>query len=599
MKNLIYFLFVLLLSIGCKKDIAPISTTNPDNEETTNKHEAFKSHFGEAVTRDFIGIIVDVDHQPVENVTIRIGNLSTQTDHNGLFVIKKAPVNKYFSYITAHKEGYLHGSRAIAPTSDVNEIKIMLLPKVVTQTIQSGSTSVITTNGMKITFDGQFKTSSNTQYNGTVQVLSHQLNTDDNNFLDKMPGMLFARTEDGESRVLESYGMINIELLGSNGEKLQPVNAARIEFPIATHQLATAPSTMPLWHFNDSLGYWIEEGVATREGSKYVGEFSHFSWWNFDIPYEWVLLKIKIVDQNGNPLSNIRTSISLGGSLNTNSNGMSSGMVPRNLSLTLNIYALGDCNTILSTQNIGPLSVDTTHPDIVINTNTLQNISYKTVFGTLKDCNESNVSNGYVLLKQGNFSQTVFVSNGTFEFNILKCHSSLLTIVGENLDNGFNTGIHYINNATTTHDVGLFKTCQEESEGITITFEDTAEIRHVNTNLNATITGNSIFITGGTYDSFMLTGNSTTMGTHTTASGFELAGDVLTVAGHGGGASILSNFDITYHVINIGSPGEFIDIAFTGSYEENVQDFFDEITQTPISSNFSRNITGLIHIRRN
>jgi hypothetical protein len=50
--------------------------------------------------------------------------------------------------------------------------------------------------------------------------------------------------------------------------------------------MATAPESMPLWFFDEQKGLWVEEGVATKQGSSYVGSVKHFTDWNADKPSE-------------------------------------------------------------------------------------------------------------------------------------------------------------------------------------------------------------------------------------------------------------------------------------------------------------------------
>lgn len=597
MKNTFYLILAFLslhLLLSCKKDTSP--SIPPPDEQTSD----FAEHFGEEVISNFIGTVVDQQNYPISGVLVKIGAQSTHTDNNGVFVLKDISTYEYFAYMTATKTGYILGSRAIAPTSGLNEIRIMMLPADIAGTVNSGATgSVSLPNGSKVTFDGDFKTSAGLPYSGPVQVVINHLDPTDIDFTEKMPGMLFARTEDEESRVLESYGMTNIELLGAAGEKLQPANSAQVEFPITASQQASAPSTIPLWHFDDELGYWIEEGFATRQGNKYIGNLAHFSWWNCDLPHDWILLKLRFVDQNGNPLSNLSTSLSNGGALNTNSNGEAGGLVPKNVSFTLTVHSNNDCNTLLHTQVIGPFSSDTDLQDIVINTNNLLGSNtYKRVFGMLKDCDDNLVNNGYVQITQGSHTQIVPTQNGAFNANIIACNNSILTLIGIDLDNGNNTGVNQININANSEDLGTLYTCQTEAEGISIHVIDLEEVRYVNTNLSATITGNTIQISGGTSDSFSLFGNNASVGTFTTASGFEIAGDVLTEAGHGGGASMLSNFNITYNVLRVGAVGQYIDIVFNGTYDESVQTSFDPDTQMPTTVEVSRTVNGIIRVLR-
>ena len=105
--------------------------------------------------------------------------------------------------------------------------------------------------------------------------------------------------------------------------------------------IAGAPNEIPLWYFDEDNGYWIEEGSATLQGTKYVGTVSHFSFWNYDIPTEYVNICLNIFDTNSNPLNNIR--INIESELNgtgtgiTNEDGEVCGIVPANQILNLNI----------------------------------------------------------------------------------------------------------------------------------------------------------------------------------------------------------------------------------------------------------------------
>ena len=57
---------------------------------------------------------------------------------------------------------------------------------------------------------------------------------------------------------------------------------ASVSLPIQANQRATAPATIPLFHYDDDKGLWIEDGTLTRSGDAYVGEVTHFSVFNAD-----------------------------------------------------------------------------------------------------------------------------------------------------------------------------------------------------------------------------------------------------------------------------------------------------------------------------
>ncbi|MBC7643214.1 MAG: hypothetical protein H7174_12925 [Flavobacterium sp.] len=95
--------------------------------------------------------------------------------------------------MTASKIGYLDGSRFIVPTIGTNAVKIMLLSNVPTQTIISGVASTVPLpNGIKVTFDGTFKTETRADYSGTGSVVLKYLDPTDANIGLKMPGNLIA-----------------------------------------------------------------------------------------------------------------------------------------------------------------------------------------------------------------------------------------------------------------------------------------------------------------------------------------------------------------------------------------------------------------------
>jgi hypothetical protein len=114
----------------------------------------------------------------------------------------------------------------------------------------------------------------------------------------------------GTVRQIESFGALSIRFMDANGQKLQLANgtAATISIPLAAGIVAAnAPTSIPLFYFNDSTGYWTQEGTANLQfinGSYfYVGQVGHFTVWNADRIYETVLVQGCVKDGAGNPLA--------------------------------------------------------------------------------------------------------------------------------------------------------------------------------------------------------------------------------------------------------------------------------------------------------
>ncbi len=324
-----------------------LTFTNCDNKEQSTASEFT---FGNSVTRDFQGKIVDVNKNPISNVAISMNGQNVTTNTNGVFTLSGVSVKEHFAYLTAKKVGYLNGSRAVSTHDGVNNVTIMMLPETVVATIPTGETTEVTLpNTVKVTFDGAFMFENGTTYTGDVKIIMNHLDAADPNVFDKMPGSLIGTREDGTTSGMETYGMINVELRGELNQKLQLTtgHTANVSLPIAANQLDTAPATIPLWHFNETSGLWEEQGFSRRVGNKYVGNVSHFSWWNNDYAYVVATLNVVVTNFDGTPVNGVRVTIgraagSTGDILMnlgvTGPNGTLSAGVPKNEVLTFKAY---------------------------------------------------------------------------------------------------------------------------------------------------------------------------------------------------------------------------------------------------------------------
>ena len=548
-------------------------------------------NFGSDVSKNFTGQIVDESNNPVANVAITVANKTATTDVNGVFIINNATVSQNFAYVTAKKAGYLDGSRSLVPTNGMNNVKITLLSGSVVGTVNSGTAgSISLPNGAKVTFDGNFKTTTGQAYSGVVSVIMKHLDPTDATTADKMPGMLLAQNASGEERVLESYGMINIELRGAASQKLQLSTTAQIEMPIATTQLSASPTTIPLWHFDETLGYWKEEGAATKQGTKYIGTVSHFSWWNCDAQFPTVRLSVTVVNSNNTPLANVRVGIrratnSFTVNGITNSQGQVSGLVPANETLTMVVF--DSCGNIVSTTNIGPFAVATTLPNLVIPNSTIQSTL---VQGNLLKCDGTNVTNGYVLMRYGNQNQIATVTNGSFSFTMLVCSATNtgFSLQGFDYDNLQTTNSINFTFTSPTTNVGNITACNSISEFISYRI-DSNPIRYIIANItasgrgtssgntNAGLTISSYSITApGTTQGFYLFGNTIIPGIYTTSAFSIESADT-------GAINVQTVNTVSFNLSTVGAIGQYIDITFNGTYT---------------NSTGTHTITGVAHVIR-
>ncbi|HEX8270303.1 MAG TPA: carboxypeptidase-like regulatory domain-containing protein [Flavobacterium sp.] len=543
----------------------------------------FAENFGNEVSRDFFGQIVDINDNPIQNVTVRIGSATAQTDENGVFMINNAPVHERFAYITASKIGFIDGSRSIIPTTGKNNIKIMMIPSSSTM-VSSGQPSEITLdNGTKVVFDGAFENEDGSSYSGDVLVSAFYLSARDENLQDLMPGMLYAQDQNGEEAMLVTYGMMHVELRAPSGAKLQIAegHSAELTMRIANEQLASAPSTIPLWYFDEELGYWKEEGFATKQGNFYVGDVTHFSWWNCDAPFPTVTLTTTIFDSEGNPVTNAQ--IGLLTTLSpyervgfSNSNGQISGLVPSNQVMTMNVY--DNCGNLISASQIGPFAADTVLPAI----NLSSAVNAVLVEGTLLSCSNTNVTNGYVQLNYEGESFFTTVSDGHFSFSTLACSSATaFSLTGADYDNLQVTDlINYTYSAPVTN-VGNIVACSNVMQFISYQIDSDPPavclIELGGTLGSTTQPGLAVFGYFEGQGDIYIYSNITAPGTYTTAN-FAIEGNGIGYIGPS------TPNDIIFIVSNIGAVGEYIDMTFNGTYND------DGVTRT---------ITGTAHVVRN
>lgn len=411
-----------------------LSSCNDDNNIPTNEGEAqtstnsFLENFGSEIQSRFFGTVVNEQNNPISGVTINIGSQFTTTDANGVFSIPSATVQQKFAYIKASKAGFIDGSRALVPTNGINQVKIMLLSLEPTATITAGQAiTVDLPDGTAVDFSGDFITESGSSYQGEVDVIIKTLSVDDDNMELMMPGTLLAENETGDLRVLESVGMISVELRGENGQELNinPNNPATIKIPVGS-TISNPPATIPLWYFDEENGYWKEEGVGELVGNMFVGEVTHFSFWNWDFQYPAVTLCITLVDVNGNTLPNTALDLyspalnSTGTYGYTNSDGQECGLVPQGDELTLEVLNYG-CENSNFTTTIGPFSGDENITVTVTDSGALIT-NFTAVFN---DCNGDAMSNGYLQLFYNNESHIIAITDGMISQTIAYCSSSI------------------------------------------------------------------------------------------------------------------------------------------------------------------------------
>jgi hypothetical protein len=423
--NLLGLLLLLVFS-ACRKDPDPV-VTPPVIMEVEWEPRI------ENITASLQGHVVNQNNEAVIDATVKLNGNTSTTNEFGHFFFTDIEMNSKGAYVTIEKEGFFLGSRRFFPQENSkNRIKVEMLP-------QDFSTEFDAATGGSYAFDNTDvqlifpanaikNEATGEAYTGTVFVAAQYLDPNASNTFDQMPGNLQGINAESQEGALKTLGMMAVELQGAAGEKLNIAEGqtATVSIP-APAGIDNLPAEVPLWSFDEEIGLWIEEGIATLENGVYTGEVSHFSFWNWDIYAPSADFFAILTDADGNPIPNLQVSI-ISGSMgagygHTDETGLVGGMVPADEVLTIKLYS--QCNSIIFTQEIGPFAEGTeTMENITVDIST---INSTTVTGQVRDCNGVIVVNSLVTIDYDGGPTQYFYTDatGAFDNSITLCDSPI------------------------------------------------------------------------------------------------------------------------------------------------------------------------------
>ncbi len=372
--------------------------SNCSDREVVNT-PAYDIDLGTVVKRSISGFVFDPSGNPVSDAKIELRGENTTSNEEGFFAFMDQEVYEKHVYVKVHHPGYFLGSRSIIPTEGINQVVIQLLARKQVGTLTSSEGGTVKFEGVSIEMGAGFMTSDGSTYEGEVNVFAKYIDPLGKDLNSEMPGSLRGTGPDGET-LLTTYGMIAVELTDDKGNEIQLSNgnSAELTMPIPEGLQYVSPTTIPLWHFDEEKGYWIEEGEAKKINNTYVGEVGHFSFWNFDIKIPAIQGSGRIINKNGDPVSYAGVTISAPGAGQTygrtSSQGLYSGIMPINVQLTMTIRASYDKEVFTHSFVLPPNGII---EDIVLSDDYVKVETKVTVFGQVIDCDGEFVNDAYLL----------------------------------------------------------------------------------------------------------------------------------------------------------------------------------------------------------
>ena len=245
------------------------------------------------------------------------GNLSqmvgaAKTNRNGKYTVQ-VRVDPGRLTVTANATGFAPQS-IIVDVSDGSRrtADLAMIPVQVTQPFQPENNAAIKVDGQTVVSLSANVLMTDSGGAASGQATARITVLDASKDPSVMPGDLEQWNADtGEAEPIESFGAMNVEFTGANGNRLNLASGkqARISIPLASgRRPEESPKIIPLYYWSDATGYWVEEGEAVLERTPdgkwaYTGSVGHFSTWNADVLYESITMKGCVQDKQGEPVN--------------------------------------------------------------------------------------------------------------------------------------------------------------------------------------------------------------------------------------------------------------------------------------------------------
>ena len=397
--NLCLLFAFLLLMTGCRKDEITITSDEELLPGTEN------------VTFQFL--IINASGMPIEDSQILINSDAYQTDKNGVAITKPYDIPSLGLRSEIFATGFISIVKLIGGANNSKKQEKVILIKSITTIISTGSIGEIDGGGF-LTLPSNLILSDGSVYTGDVFVKNGYLNPDRRGFLLSAPGNMVAINTANEYQQLASLGMYMIELYDADGNELKipEGSTATIYFPISDQHKDITESEIPLWYFEEDSGLWIEDGKAKVVENMMIAEVSHFTWWNCDLPYNFIETCMAFLSNEGDVIPGLDVKFSIGGvtfgHAITDANGFIQAKVPVDVKFDLKFCLDGE---EVGSQTTGPY--EDNGRKIYVNTS----ISFLSISGIAINCDGLPLSNGYAFF-EGNDGLVIvpLSADGSFKY---------------------------------------------------------------------------------------------------------------------------------------------------------------------------------------
>jgi hypothetical protein len=264
----------------------------------------------------------------------------------------------------------------------------------------------------------------------------------------------------------------------------------------------------------------------------------------------------------------------------TDNTGLVSGKIPANKALQLNIYS-SQCNTLISSQNIGPFATTADLGTITINYTGARPVD---ILGNVINCTGTAVTNGFVdVLVEGTHTRGKIFAGGGFDVNFSRCSNTPTTAVITAYDLG-NNQIGTAVNITLTKDTtnaGIISACGSM-------VNEFMNVNFYNTDYNYVSPADTITLAPqGSPNWYMISANKKGSGIYNLFS-FMATGtgsapvDYFLLIYPTYGLTMLKKSPVTVNITEFGPIGSYV----AGNLSTTLKDSFQQTVTIPVNINF-------------
>lgn len=303
--------FALLAAYSCQKEITgDFSNGTPITPVDTLPIVVLPNN---PIALSVVGKVTDENSNAVAGATVTGGGKTVTTDAKGTFKINNGNFNGTFATVKIEKSNYFTLVKTFGSTSGATKyIQAKLSPKLLIGKIGiGGGTLTFASGNVVISFPGSaFVNGAGIAITDSVSVYGTYIDPSGSDLNLRMPGNLSGVIAPSSLNILESYGMVGIELKDATNQpaSLALGKKATITTTIPTSLATSAPASIKLWYFDDSKGVWVNQGTAVKTGNTYKGDVSHFTFWNYDSNAELTFFYARFknkADNSNLPYANI------------------------------------------------------------------------------------------------------------------------------------------------------------------------------------------------------------------------------------------------------------------------------------------------------